>query len=111
MSKRADCSTSPTLSSACVKPPVTTSGRHCKLEWAATSDTDELLGQVKQAAEAAAKDIRHMSEVERGKRGIHLRLRTMTVGDVAEQLIVAHAEAHVGASPNTWPKLARARMT
>jgi hypothetical protein len=65
------------------------------VEWAATRDTDELLGQLKQAVEAATKDIRHMSAVERGKTGIHLRQGKMTVADVIEQLIVGHAEAHL----------------
>jgi uncharacterized damage-inducible protein DinB len=65
------------------------------VESAATRDADALLGQLKQAVEAAAKDIRHMSEVERGKTGIHLRQGTMTVADAVEQLIVGHAEAHL----------------
>lgn len=65
------------------------------VESAATRDADALLGQLKQAVEAAAKDIRHISEVERGKTGIHLRQGTMTVADVVEQFIVGHAEAHV----------------
>lgn len=65
------------------------------VEWAATREANELLSQLKQVVEAAAKDIRHMSEVERSKTGIHLRQGKMTVADVVEQLIVGHAEAHV----------------
>ena len=65
------------------------------VEWAATRDANELLSQLKQVVETAAKDIRHMSEVERSKTGIHLRQGKMTVADVVEQLIVGHAEAHV----------------
>jgi uncharacterized damage-inducible protein DinB len=65
------------------------------VESAAMSDAHELLNQLKQVVEAAAKDIRHMSEFERGKTGIHLRQGQMTVADVVEQLIVGHAEAHV----------------
>jgi hypothetical protein len=65
------------------------------VEWATTRDADELLGQLKEAVEAAAKDIRQMSEVERGKTGVHLRQGKMTVADVVEQLIIGHAEAHL----------------
>ena len=65
------------------------------VESATTRDADELLGQLKEAVEAAAKDIRHMSEVEQGKTGIHVRQGTMTVADVVEQFIIGHAEAHV----------------
>jgi hypothetical protein len=50
---------------------------------------------LKEVVEAAAKDIRHMSEVERGKTGIHMRQGKMTVADVVEQLIIGHAEAHL----------------
>jgi hypothetical protein len=63
--------------------------------WATTSDADELLGQLKAAVAAAAKDIRHMSEGERGKTGVHVRQGKMTVADVVEQLIIGHAEAHL----------------
>jgi hypothetical protein len=65
------------------------------VERATTSDPDELLGQLKQAVEAAAQDIRRISEVERGKTGIHLRQGKMTVADMVEQLIIGHAEAHL----------------
>ena len=65
------------------------------VEAASTSDAIELLSQLQQVVEAAAKDIRHMTEAERRKTGIHVRQGTMTVADVIEQLIVGHAEAHV----------------
>ena len=65
------------------------------VESVATRDANALLGQLKQVIEAAAKDIRHMSEFERGKTGIHLRQGQMTVADVIEQLIIGHAEAHL----------------
>jgi len=65
------------------------------VEAANTSDTIELLRQLQQVVEAAAKDIRHMTEAERRKTGIHVRQGAMTVADVIEQLIVGHAEAHV----------------
>lgn len=59
-------------------------------------DADELIGQLKQAVEAAAKDIRGMTEAERSKIGIHSSQGSMTVAGVVERLIVEHAEAHVG---------------
>src|SRR5215212_9080221 len=65
------------------------------VESAVTRDAPELLGQLKQVVDAAAKDIRDMSDAERSKTGIHSRQGTMTVADVVEQLIVGHAEAHV----------------
>lgn len=65
------------------------------VEAVATRDAEELLGLVQHIVEAAAKDIRHMSDVERGKIGIHVGHGEMTVADVIEQLIVGHAEAHV----------------
>jgi DinB superfamily len=65
------------------------------VEAVATSDAGELLGRVKQVVEAAANDIRHMSDAERSKTGIHVGYGQMTVADVIEQLIVRHAEAHV----------------
>ena len=71
------------------------------VELAATSDADQLLGQLKQAVEAAAQDIRRMSEVERGKTGIHVRQGRMTVDDVVEKLIIGHAEAHLAQVQDT----------
>jgi hypothetical protein len=65
------------------------------VEAATTSDAIELLSQLQQVVEAAAKDIHHMTEAERSKIGIHVRQGTMTVADVIEQLIVGHAEAHL----------------
>src|SRR5262245_23367361 len=65
------------------------------VEAATTSDAAQLLSRLHQVVEAAAKDIRHMTEAERRKTGIHLRLGTMTVAEVVEQLIIGHAEAHV----------------
>ena len=65
------------------------------VELATTSDATELLRQLKQVVAAAAKDIRHISDADRSKTGIHVRQGTMTVAAVVEQLIVGHAEAHV----------------
>jgi uncharacterized damage-inducible protein DinB len=65
------------------------------VEAATTSDATHLLSQLQQVVEAAAKDIRHMTEAERSKTGMHVRQGTMTVAEVVEHLIIGHAEAHV----------------
>ena len=65
------------------------------VEWATMSDADELLGRLKHEVDVAAQDIRHMSEAERSKTGIHLRRGKMAVAAVIEQLIVEHAEEHL----------------
>lgn len=65
------------------------------VERAAARDADELLGLLKGEVEAAAQVIRHMSGMQRGKIGIHVRQGAMTVADVVEVLIVGHAEDHL----------------
>jgi uncharacterized damage-inducible protein DinB len=62
----------------------------------ATSDPDELLRRLDAAIQAAAGDIRAMSPAERARTGIHNRRGAMTAAEVIEQLIVQHAEEHVG---------------
>jgi hypothetical protein len=61
----------------------------------ATRDVNELLSQLKQVIDTAAREIDGMTEAERSKTGIHSTQGSMTVAGVVEQLIVAHAEAHV----------------
>jgi hypothetical protein len=65
------------------------------VEAAATSDATHLLSQLQQVTYAAAKDIRHMTEAERNKTGVHVRQGTMSVAEVVEHVIIGHAEAHV----------------
>jgi DinB superfamily len=59
------------------------------------SDPDELMGLLDGEIHAAATDIRGMSAADLAKKGIHLRRGEMTVSEVIETLIVAHAEGHV----------------
>lgn len=65
------------------------------VEQATTRDPDELLRLLNHEVQGAAKVIRHLSPGERGKTGIHLRQGEMTVAEVVEQFIVAHAEDHL----------------
>jgi uncharacterized damage-inducible protein DinB len=65
------------------------------VERGATGTPDEFLRQLNDEVQAAAKAIRHMPAAERGRKGIHLRRGEMTVADVVEVFIVAHAEEHL----------------
>ncbi len=65
------------------------------VERGAIGNPDELLRQLSDEVQAAAHAIRHMSPAERGKKGIHLRRGEMTVADVIEEFVVAHAEEHL----------------
>ena len=60
-----------------------------------TSAANELLSRLKQVIATAAGEIDAMEESERNKTGIHVTQGSLTVADVVERLIVAHAEAHV----------------
>lgn len=64
-------------------------------ERGATSDPDELLNQWHVEVAAAVPAIRKMSVAERSKKGIHTRRGEITVGDMLESFIVAHAEEHL----------------
>ncbi len=55
----------------------------------------ELLPQAEAEIRAAAAAIRAMSPAERGKIGLHIRRGEMSVADVIEVFIVAHAEDHL----------------
>ena len=65
------------------------------VERGATGNPDEMLRRLNDEVQAAAQAIRQMSTAERGQKGIHLRHGEMTVADVVEQYIVAHAEEHL----------------
>ena len=64
-------------------------------ERGAAGEADELLRRLNEEVQAAARAIRQMSAVERGKKGIHVRRGEMTVADVVEIFIVTHAEEHL----------------
>ena len=65
------------------------------VEHGAAGTPDEFLRRLNDEVQAAATTIRHMSAAERGKTGLHLRRGEMTVADVIEVFIVAHAEEHL----------------
>ena len=65
------------------------------VERGALGTPDEFLRLLNDEVQAAAKAIRHMPTAERGQKGIHLRRGEMTVADVIEVFIVAHAEEHL----------------
>jgi uncharacterized damage-inducible protein DinB len=65
------------------------------VEQGATGNLDELLGFLKQEVQAAGRAIREMSPVERSKKGVHARRGEMSVADIIELFIVAHAEDHL----------------
>ncbi len=61
----------------------------------AMGNPEELLRLLNDEIQAAANAVRQMSTAERDKKGIHPRLGEVTVADVVELLIVAHAEDHL----------------
>jgi hypothetical protein len=69
--------------------------RVAAVEQATTRDPEELLGLLNREVQGAVAVIRHLSPGERGKTGFHLRQGEMTVAEVIERFIVAHAEDHL----------------
>ena len=65
------------------------------VESAAGTSPQMLLNRLQHEVQSAAAAIRQMSEEERSKRGVHLLRGEMTVAEIVESLIVAHAEAHL----------------
>ncbi|HZW36174.1 MAG: DinB family protein [Deltaproteobacteria bacterium] len=89
-----------TLIAATGEPPVFGRGldtpeRLAGIERGASGDPKELLGLLNDEVKAAARAIREMSDADRGKKGIHIRLGEFTVAATVERFIVAHAEEHL----------------
>ena len=61
----------------------------------ATGSPDELLRLLNDEVQTTARAIRQMATAERGKKGLHPRRGEMTVADIVEVFIVAHAEDHL----------------
>jgi hypothetical protein len=61
----------------------------------AAGDTVELVRVLDSEVQDAARAIRGMSQVMRGKVGIHVRQGEITVQQIIETFIVAHAEDHL----------------
>ncbi|MBI3763248.1 MAG: DinB family protein [Chloroflexi bacterium] len=70
-------------------------GRLAGVERGASADPTELLRQLQEETRAAAESIRRLSSAESAKAGIHSRRGEMTVNDIVETFIVAHAEDHL----------------
>jgi hypothetical protein len=89
-----------TLIAATGEPPVFGRGldtpeRLAGIERGANGNPKELLGLLNVEVNAAALAIRKMSDEERSKRGIHVKLGEMTVAAAVDRFIVAHAEEHL----------------
>lgn len=67
----------------------------------ANADPDELLSQWHEQVGAAVPAIREMPAADRSKKGIHTRRGEITVGDMIESFIVAHAEEHLAQMRDT----------
>lgn len=65
------------------------------VESAAGTSPQTLLNRLQREVQSAAAAIRQMSEEERSKRGVHRLRGEMTVAEIVESLIVAHAEDHL----------------
>lgn len=65
------------------------------VERGATGELNELLRALNDEVRTAANAIRRMSAAERGRKGIHPRHGEMTVAEVVETYIIAHAEEHL----------------
>lgn len=70
-------------------------GRLAGVERGAAGSPDELLGQVEAEARKGAAAIRAFTAEERAAKGINRRGEEMSVGDIVERFIVAHAEEHL----------------
>ena len=65
------------------------------VERGASAEPTEVLRQLEDELRTTANALRLMSETERGKKGLHVRRGEMTVADVVDFFIVAHAEEHL----------------
>ena len=88
------------LIAATAEPPVFGRGpeapeRLAGIERGSKEDPKELLGLLNDEVKAATRAIREMSDAERNRKGIHIKLGEMTVADSVERFIVAHAEDHL----------------
>lgn len=65
------------------------------VERGTAANADELLAQLQDEIVTAKRKITNMTPAELAKTGIHVRLGTMTVGDIIDRFIVSHAEEHL----------------
>ncbi len=65
------------------------------VESVANKSPEEILPLLRQEITNATRIIRAMSPAEREKKGVHIRNGEITVADIVENIVVAHAEAHL----------------
>jgi hypothetical protein len=65
------------------------------VEQGANTSLQTLLNLLQREVQGAAAAIRQMGALERGKKGVHLLRGEMTVAEIVETMIVAHAETHL----------------
>jgi predicted enzyme related to lactoylglutathione lyase/uncharacterized damage-inducible protein DinB len=65
------------------------------VEQGGAGEPERLLKLLEEEVQTAARTIREMSSAERHQKGINMRQGEMTVADIVERLIVAHAEDHL----------------
>jgi hypothetical protein len=65
------------------------------VERGAAAEPGELLALLQKEIQDATRTIRQMSTAECGKTGVHVKRGEITVADIVELFIVAHAEEHV----------------
>ncbi len=66
------------------------------VESVADKNPEDVLPLLRQEIASATKIIRAMTPAEREKKGVHIRRGELTVADIIENVVVAHAEAHLG---------------
>jgi uncharacterized damage-inducible protein DinB len=65
------------------------------VERAATEELEGLLGQLEDEVRTAAAAMRQMSAAERDKKAVYVKGDELTVAEILETFIVAHAENHL----------------
>jgi uncharacterized damage-inducible protein DinB len=69
--------------------------RLAAVEPGALKQPEALVSLLEAEIQAAARTLRQLTPAERHKTGIHVRRGEMTVAEIIEQFIVAHAEDHL----------------
>jgi predicted enzyme related to lactoylglutathione lyase len=69
--------------------------RQAGVERGVTGEPERLLKLLEEEVQTAARAIRDMSTTERNQKGLNIRQGEMTVADIVERFIVAHAEDHL----------------
>jgi hypothetical protein len=70
-------------------------GRLQGVEAGVLKTPDEMINRLGYEMDLAVDAIRNMTEIQRGRIGVHVKYGEMSVADLIELLIVAHAEEHL----------------